>query len=117
MMNRMKQTALLVAIVALLAQIVLGWPTKADAARPYSDITVVMYMTDWCPYCVKARAYIKSLGVKLVEYNVERDKDKAAESMRKAGRRGVPVIDVEGIIIPGYSPEHIKAAVEKRREQ
>lgn len=90
---------------------------EADAARSYSDITVIMYMTDWCPYCVKAREYIKSLGVRLVEYNVERDQDKARESMQKAGRKGVPVIDVEGIIIPGYSPQAIKAAVEERRNK
>jgi glutaredoxin len=90
---------------------------EADAARSYSDITVIMYMTDWCPYCTKAREYIKSLGVRLVEYNVERDKDKALESRQKAGRKGVPVIDVEGIIIPGYSPQAIKAAVEERRNK
>ncbi|HSW62895.1 MAG TPA: hypothetical protein VLH56_06270 [Dissulfurispiraceae bacterium] len=49
-----------------------------------------MYMTDWCPYCMKAR-----------------------ESMQKSGRRGVPDIDVEGI---GYSPERIKSAVEMKRQ-
>lgn len=90
----------------------------ADAARSSSDITVIMYMTDWCPYCVKARQYINSLGVRLVEYNVERDPEKARErTMKSGGRKGVPVIDVEGIIIPGYSPEAIKAAVEQRRNR
>jgi glutaredoxin len=90
----------------------------ADAARSPSDITVIMYMTDWCPYCVKARQYINSLGVRLVEYNVEREPDKARErTMKSGGRKGVPVIDVEGIVIPGYSPEAIKAAVEQRRNR
>lgn len=89
---------------------------QADADRSYGEITVVMYMTDWCPYCVKAREYIKSLGVRLVEYNVERDPAKARERTAKSGgRKSVPVIDVEGIIIPGYSPQAIKAAVEDRR--
>ncbi len=90
---------------------------QAEAARPYSSIKVIMYMTDWCPYCIKAREYIKSLGVQLIEYNIERDQSKARESMEKSGRRGVPVIDVEGILIPGYSPERIKSAVEMRRNQ
>ncbi len=89
---------------------------RAKEKRPYREIRVVMYMTDWCGYCKKARDLLKSLGVNLIEYNIERDRDKAAESRRKGeGRGGVPVIDVEGIIINGYGPEHIKAAVEKRR--
>ena len=76
-----------------------------------------MYMTDWCPYCRKAREYLNSLGVSLVEYNVEKGRDKAEEGKRKrGGGGGVPVIDVEGIIIKGYSPELIKEAVEKRRD-
>jgi glutaredoxin len=84
--------------------------------RSYQDIKVIMYMTDWCPYCKKAREYLNSLGVNLVEYNVEQDREKAEEGLRKrGGGSGVPVIDVEGIIIKGYSPERIKEAVEKRR--
>ncbi len=90
---------------------------QAEAVRPHSSIKVIMYMTDWCPYCVKARYYIKSLGVQLIEYNIEQDQIKARESMEKSGRLGVPVIDVEGILIPGYSPERIKSAVEMRRNQ
>lgn len=84
--------------------------------RPYGDINVVMYMTDWCGYSKKAKTYLNSLGISLVEYNVEQDQDKRREMMEKSGgKSGVPVIDVEGIIIKGYSPDSIKAAVEKRR--
>jgi len=78
------------------------------------DVKVIMYMTDVCGYCKKARDYLNSLGVNLVEYNVEKDREKAAESIRKGGR-GVPVIDIEGTIIRGYNPERIKEAVEKKR--
>jgi len=84
--------------------------------RPYREIRVIMYMTDWCGYCRKARELLKSLGVNLIEYNIERDREKAEEARRKrGGGGGVPLIDVEGIIIRGYGPEYIKAAVEKRR--
>ena len=73
-------------------------------------------MTDWCGYCRKARELLKSLGVNLIEYNIERDRGKAEEANRKrGGGGGVPLIDVEGIIIRGYGPDHIKAVVEKRR--
>ena len=84
--------------------------------RPYRDIHVIMYMTSWCPYCVKAREYLRSLDVNLVEYNIEQDKKKREEMLVKSGgSRGVPLIDVEGIIIRGYNPDALKAAIERRR--
>jgi glutaredoxin len=84
--------------------------------RSYGNINVIMYMTSWCPYCVKARQYIRSLNVNLMEYDVEKDKSKGEEMLRKSGgSKGVPLIDVEGIIIKGYSPSAIEEAVERRR--
>ncbi len=88
----------------------------AAALRDYGDVQVIMYMTTWCPYCIKAREYINSLGVRLTEYDIDKDKNRNAEMSQKSGRKGVPVIDVEGIIIRGYSPDGIKQAVEKRRK-
>ncbi len=84
--------------------------------RPYRDIHVIMYMTSWCPYCVKAREYLRSLDVNLIEYNIERDKSKRDEMLVKSGgSRGVPLIDVEGIVIRGYNADAFKAAIERRR--
>ncbi len=83
--------------------------------RGYRDIEVILYTTEWCSYCRKAREYLKSLGVNLVEYDVEKDKSKEAERRNKGGGSGVPVIDVEGIILKGYNADNIKNAVEKRR--
>jgi glutaredoxin len=85
--------------------------------RPYRDIQVIMYMTSWCPYCVKARNYLRSLDVHLIEYNVEQDKARREEMLSKSGgSKGVPLIDVEGIIIRGYNPDVLKRAIENRRD-
>ena len=87
-----------------------------EEKRPYRSIRVIMYKTSWCGYCQKAREYLESLRVNLVEYDVERDRAMSEEMLRKSGgSRGVPLIDVEGIILRGYSPSAIKDAVEKRR--
>jgi glutaredoxin len=54
--------------------------------------------------------------VNLVEYNIERDKKKREEMLVKSGgSRGVPLIDVEGIIIRGFNQDALKAAIERRR--
>ena len=85
--------------------------------RPYGDIQVIMYMTSWCPYCTKARNYLHSLDVYLIEYNIERDKDRKEEMLSKSsGSTGVPLIDVEGTIIKGYNPVALKSAIERRRD-
>ncbi len=86
--------------------------------RKNSDIQVVMYMTEWCPYCKKAGKYIKSLGVHLTEYNIEKDQSRKNEMKSLSGGSGmVPLIYIEGVIIRGYVPEEIKAAVEKMKKQ
>ncbi len=52
----------------------------------------------------------------LTEYNVEKDTGRRAEMLRKSGgSAGVPLIDVEGIIIRGFNHKAIKDAIEKRR--
>jgi glutaredoxin len=89
---------------------------RVQEKRPYRDIYVIMYMTVWCPYCVKAREYLRSLDVNLIEYNIERDKSKRDEMLGKSGGSiGVPLVDIEGIIIRGYNPDAFRAAIERRR--
>lgn len=89
----------------------------SSKVRPFSDIRVIVYMTDWCPYCRKAREYLKSIGANFIEYDIDKDKFRHDEMLKKSGgSKGVPLIDVEGIIIRGYNPEAIKAAIESRRK-
>lgn len=88
---------------------------ELKSKRAYRDIKVVMYMTSWCPYCTKARKYINSLGANLIEYDIDKDKDKEREMTEMSGSTGVPLIDIEGILLRGFSAEAIKQAVERRR--
>jgi glutaredoxin len=91
---------------------------KKQGLKKNSDIQVVMYMTDWCPYCKKAGEYIKSFGVNLIEYDIEKNESRKKEMKVLSGGSGmVPLIYIEGIIIRGYVPEEISEAVEKRKKQ
>jgi len=87
---------------------------EAKRKKRIRDVNVVMYSTNWCGYCKKAREYITSLGANLIEYNIEEDRSRGDEMLKKSGSRSIPVIDVEGIIIRGYSPAMIKQAVEQK---
>jgi len=92
-----------------------GKTNEIKNKRSYRDIKVVMYVTSWCPYCRKAREYINSLGANLIEYDIDKDKNKGREMTEISGSTGVPLIDVEGILIKGFSAEAIKAAIERKR--
>ncbi len=73
-----------------------------------------MYMTDWCGYCKQARQYIRSLGAGLIEHNIDKDKSKKDEMVKKSGgSQAVPLIDISGTIIRGYSQSAIKAALDR----
>jgi glutaredoxin len=86
-----------------------------EIARPASDAKVKLYLAEWCPYCRKARECLKSSGVNLMEYDIEKDESKQKEMIQKGGTGGIPFIDIEGVIIRGYNEEAIKHAVAKRR--
>ena len=91
---------------------------KIDS-KSLRDVNVIMYSTEWCPYCKKARAFINALpGVRLTEYDIESSKTRSQEMLSKSGgSTGVPVIDVEGNIIKGYNPAAISAAVTKAQRR
>jgi len=79
-----------------------------------SAVTVVMYRTSWCGYCKQAASYVRSLGARLVEYDIDKDPDRKAEMKQKSGgSTGVPLLDTDGTIIRGYAPQAIRAAMEK----
>jgi glutaredoxin len=57
------------------------------------------------------------MGVSLVEYDIEKHQQKREEMIAKSGSRVVPVVDVEGIVIRGYSAEAMRDAIEQRRRE
>jgi glutaredoxin len=72
---------------------------------------VVMYATDWCPYCTKAREYFTQEGIPFTEVDVE----KSAEGERhyKALQAsGYPLIYVGVQRIAGFDRKAIKQEVD-----
>ncbi len=90
---------------------------QREPQRSYGAIDVILYQTSWCPYCTKAREFLKNMGVSLVIYDIEREPGKSEEMRAKAGSRAVPVVDVEGIVIRGYSSEAMRDAIERKRRE
>ncbi|OLU24316.1 glutaredoxin 3 [Pseudomonas sp. PA27(2017)] len=53
---------------------------------------VVIYSSDWCPYCIRAKQLLTSKRVSFDEIRVDGKPDVRAEMTRKAGRTSVPQI-------------------------
>ena len=64
---------------------------------------VEVYSTTYCPFCVRAKALLKSKGVAFTEIDVTDDPAMRERMVVLAGgRRTVPEIFINGRIIGGY---------------
>ncbi len=72
---------------------------------------VVMYSTEWCKYCRKARKYFKENHIAFVEYDIEKNA-KAKNRYVRMGGSGVPVILVGNRRMNGFSVEGFKRIYE-----
>ena len=78
---------------------------------------VKVYSTQMCPWCVKAKEFLKDNKVKFSEINVAEDEKGRDEMIEKSGQMGVPVIivvkddDTEEVIV-GFDQGKLKSVLE-----
>ena len=70
---------------------------------------VIVYSTPICPYCIKAKQFLKQNNVKFEDIDVSMNPVKGQEMMQKSGQTGVPVIDVDGKIVIGYDVARLRS--------
>jgi glutaredoxin 3 len=62
---------------------------------------VLMYVTDWCPYCARARSLLASKGVAFEEIDVDAVAGAREEMMARSGCDTVPQIFIGGQHVGG----------------
>lgn len=72
---------------------------------------VTVYSTPTCPWCVKAKEFLKENKVTFEEVNVASDHKAAQDMIEKSGQMGVPVIDIDGTVIIGFDKNAMKKAL------
>lgn len=75
---------------------------------------VLVYSTPTCPWCHKAKEFLKQQGVPFTDINVAANAQAAEDLVEKSGQMGVPVLDIDGTIIVGFDREAITAALKRR---
>lgn len=86
----------------------------AHAANGSAD--VIIYGASWCGACHQAAQYLTSKGIPFIDKDIEQDPSALAEMQQKAAAAGVhpngiPVIDVRGQLILGFSAQAIDQAL------
>ena len=71
------------------------------------DKKIKIYSTPTCPYCIRAKQFLKNNNISFQDVDVSADSQAADEMVEKSGQMGVPVLDIDGEIIVGFDKEKI----------
>mgnify|MGYP006290537061 CR=1 FL=1 len=76
-----------------------------------NEMAVKVYSTPTCPWCTKAKEFLKDKGVEFESKDVSSDEKARSEMVEKSGQMGVPVLDVNGTVIVGFDQGAIEKAL------
>ena len=66
-------------------------------------MTIEMYTSQTCAYCVNAKALLKQKGLDYSEIDISTDADRASEMIKRSGNQTVPQIFIDGKSIGGFT--------------
>lgn len=67
-----------------------------------STVEVVMYATDWCPFCVRAEKLLLSKGAEIKKLNTDHNPEFRGEMVELTGRKTVPQIFISERHVGGH---------------
>jgi glutaredoxin 3 len=67
-----------------------------------TQTAVTLYVTDWCPYCQRAKSLLTQKNLIFSEINVDDDAKSREEMIARSNRRTVPQIFVGDRHVGGY---------------
>lgn len=81
--------------------------TTPDENSKTGAKNVVMYSTEWCGVCKKAKRYFRKNNIKFVEHDIEKS-FQAKLRFKKLGGSGVPLIQVGTKTMKGFDANRFK---------
>lgn len=103
-------------IIGLATAINISFPMAGEAQnkvhRKTQNHDVELYVTSWCPYCNKAKAFLAQRGIDYRIYDIERDPAAAKRKRQLDVGRGVPFALINGTKISGWSQRAYETALE-----
>jgi glutaredoxin 3 len=75
---------------------------------------IVLYSADWCGWCQKAKLHLDRQGVNYQVRDIDQPQN-LQELVSKTGQKGIPVLDVGGKVVTGFSPERYDQLIRDAR--
>ena len=72
---------------------------------------VKVYSTPTCPYCIKAKQFLKDNNIDFENIDVSVSPAAVEEMVKKSGQMSVPVLEIDAEIIVGFDKERISQAL------
>lgn len=69
----------------------------------------MVYSTSTCPWCDRAKDYLRSKNIDFKELDVANDPQAMGEMIRLSNQMGVPVITVDEEVIVGFNRQRLEA--------
>lgn len=96
-------------------------PAAPDAEPAALGVDAIVYGADWCKPCHLAEDYLKKKGARVIKKDIEEDPAASQEmraKLKRAGMSGssIPVLDVSGTILKGFSTGAIDAALARAKK-
>jgi len=63
---------------------------------------IEIYTKEWCPYCRRAKAMLRSLNLEYTDYDITNDKELYEEMVERSGKKTIPQIFIDSENIGGY---------------
>ena len=68
---------------------------------------IKVYSTPTCPYCIRAKSYLKEHNIPFENIDISSDENGLTEMIKISGQMGVPVILIDGDMIIGFDQTRI----------
>ena len=68
---------------------------------------VILFSSGSCPWCGRAKSYLRQKGVRVKEVRVDEDPDAAKDVVRMTGQMSVPVLLIGSAKIVGFDKTRI----------
>ena len=81
-------------------------------AKASAGSNIILYSAEWCGACRKAKRYLGRQGVDFELRDID-NPAAARELQAKTGRRAIPVLEVGGRIVTGFSAKAYDALLDK----
>jgi len=76
---------------------------------------IKIFSTPNCPYCIKAKEYLKEKGLEFEEIDISKDQDAAQDIIKRSKQMSVPVIEIDGELVIGFDKEKIDELLENKK--